>query len=123
MAFSSVSYLREYKHTRLSKVLVSNGFNNIYNGLVKEIISYALHNPQEIMIMRYSSESSQTREKEADVETALDPEAIEDVGLRRGSEFKIKHRHTDVTGDHECRRLTGSEAQTETNTTLHITIN
>ena len=65
--------------------------------------------------MRYSSESSQTREKEADVETALDPEAIEDVGSRWGSDFKIKHKHTDVTWDHECRRLTGSEAQTETN--------
>ena len=51
MAFSSVSYLREYKHTRLSKVLVSNGFSNIYNGLVKDRISYVLHNPQEIMIM------------------------------------------------------------------------
>ena len=49
MAFSSVSYLREYKHTHLSKVLVSNGFSNIYNGLVKDRISYALHNPQEIM--------------------------------------------------------------------------
>ena len=58
-----VSYLREYKHTRLSKVLVSNGFSNIYNGLVQDRISYALHNPQEIMIvwMRYSSEYSQTR--------------------------------------------------------------
>ena len=65
MAFSSVSYLREYKHTHLSKVLVSNGFSNIYNGLVKDRISYALHNPQE-----NSSESSQTRWKEADVETA-----------------------------------------------------
>ena len=73
--------------------------------------------------MRYSSESSQTREKEADVETALDPEAIEDVGSRRGSECKIKHRHTDVTGEHECRRLTGSEAQSETNTTIYLTIN
>ena len=51
MAFSSVSYLREYKHTHLSKVLVSNGFSNIYNGLVKNRISYALHNPQEITIM------------------------------------------------------------------------
>ena len=39
--------------------------------------------------MRYSSEYSQTRWKEADVETALDPEAIEDVGSRRGSEFKV----------------------------------
>ena len=48
---SSVSYLREYKHTHLSKVLISNGFSNIYNGLVKDRISYALHNPQEIMTM------------------------------------------------------------------------
>ena len=37
MAFSSVSYLREYKHTRLSKVLIRNGFSNIYNGLVKNL--------------------------------------------------------------------------------------
>ena len=37
--------------THLSKVLVSNGFSNIYNGLVKDRISYALHNPQEIMTM------------------------------------------------------------------------
>ena len=51
MAFSSASYLHEYKHTRLSKVLVSNGFSNIYNGFVKNRISYALHNPQAIMIM------------------------------------------------------------------------
>ena len=51
MAFSSVSYLREYKHTRLSNVLVSNGFSNIYNRLATDRISYSLHNPQEIMIM------------------------------------------------------------------------
>ena len=44
------------------------------------------------------------------METALDPEAIEDVGSRRGSGIQNKLRHTDVTGDHECRRLTGSEA-------------
>ena len=37
-----------------------------------------------IMEMRYSSESSQTREKEADVETALDPEAIEERGVATG---------------------------------------
>ena len=42
----------------------------------------------------------------------VDPEAIEEHGGRDGgSDFKIKHRHTDVTGDHECRRLTRSEAQ------------
>ena len=46
---------------------------------------------------------------DVDVETALDPEAIEDVGSRLGNEFKV-NRHTDVTGEHECRRLTGSEA-------------
>ena len=51
MAFSSVSYLREYKHTRLSKVHVSGLVSDIYNGLVKDRISYPLHNPQEIMIM------------------------------------------------------------------------
>ena len=42
-----------------------------------------------IMKMRDSSECSQTRSKEADVETALDPEATEGVGSRRGSEFKV----------------------------------
>ena len=42
----------------------------------------------------------------------VDPEAIEERGGRDGgSGFKIKHRHTDLTGDHECKRLTGSEAQ------------
>ena len=56
--------------------------------------------------MGHSLEYSQTRWKEADVETALDPEAIEDVGSRRGSNFKINID----TGDHECRWLTGSEA-------------
>ena len=43
MAFSNVSLLREYKHTRLSNVLVRNGFSNIYNRLVKDRMSYALH--------------------------------------------------------------------------------
>ena len=51
MAFSSVSYLREYKHTRQSKVHVSGLVSDIYNGLVKHRISYALHNIREIMIM------------------------------------------------------------------------
>ena len=42
----------------------------------------------------------------------VDPEAIEERGgSRRGSDFEIKHRHTDLTGDHECKRLAGSEAQ------------
>ena len=41
----------------------------------------------------------------------VDPEAIEERGVETGSDFKIKHRHTDLTGDHECKRLTGSEAQ------------
>ena len=51
MAFSSVSYLREYKHTRLSKVHISGLVSNIYNRLVKDRVSYALHNLREIMIM------------------------------------------------------------------------
>ena len=52
MAFSNVSLLREYKHTRLSKVLVSNGFSNIYKRLVKDRMSYALHKVRELIIMR-----------------------------------------------------------------------
>ena len=52
----------------------------------------------------------------------VDPEAIEDMGLRRGSEFKV-NRHTDVTGEHECRQLTGSEAKQKLITTIYITIN
>ena len=62
MAFSSVSFLREYKHTRLSKVHVRGLVSNIYNRLVKDRVS-ALPNLREIMIMqmRYSSECSQTR--------------------------------------------------------------
>ena len=51
MAFSNVSLLCEYKHTRLSKVLVSNGFSNIYNLLVKYRMSYALHKGRELIIM------------------------------------------------------------------------
>ena len=42
MAFSNVSFLREYKHTHLSKVLVSNGFSNIYKQLVQDRMSYTL---------------------------------------------------------------------------------
>ena len=41
MGFSSVSWLREYKHTRLSKVHVSGLVSNIYNRLVKDRMSYA----------------------------------------------------------------------------------
>ena len=51
MAFSSVSFLREYKHTRLSKVHVSGLVSNIYNRLVKDRVSYALHKGRELMIM------------------------------------------------------------------------
>ena len=47
--------------------------------------------------MRHSSEYSQTRWKEADVKTALDPEAIED-GVETVESIQNKHRHTDVTG-------------------------
>ena len=48
----------------------------------------------------------------------VDPEAIDERGggSRRKSGFKIKH--TDITGDHECKRLTGSEAQNKTNPLL-----
>ena len=60
--------------------------------------------------MRYSLESSQNEMEGSGCGNCVDPEAIEDVGSRQGSEFKINHRHTDVTGDHECRRQTGSEA-------------
>ena len=42
MVFSNVSLFREYKYTRLSKVLVSNGFSNIYKQLVQDRMSYAL---------------------------------------------------------------------------------
>ena len=51
MAFSSVSYLHEYKHTRLSKVNVSGLVSNIYNRLVKDRVSYTFHNLREMMIM------------------------------------------------------------------------
>ena len=42
----------------------------------------------------------------------VDPEAIDERGggvETEESGFKIKH--TDITGDHECKRLTGGEAQ------------
>ena len=66
--------------------------------------------------MRYSSESSQNEMEGSGRGNCVDPEAIEERGVTTGgSDFKINHRHTDVTENHECRRLTGSEAQTETN--------
>ena len=52
MGFSSVSWLREYKHTRLSKVHVSGYVSHIYNRLVKERMSYALHNGRGLIIMQ-----------------------------------------------------------------------
>ena len=57
MAFSSVSLLREYKHTRLSKVHVSSWFSNIYNRLVQDRMSYALHNGRGLIIMQMRTES------------------------------------------------------------------
>ena len=50
MGFSSVSLLREYKHSRLSKVHVSGFISNIYNSLVKERMSYALHNGRGLIV-------------------------------------------------------------------------
>ena len=52
MAISSVSLLREYKHTRLSKMHVSSCFSNIYKRLVKDRMSYALHNGRGLIIMQ-----------------------------------------------------------------------
>ena len=56
MAFSNVSWLREYKHTHLSKVRISSGFSNIYNRLVKDRMSYALHKGREFIIMQMRTE-------------------------------------------------------------------
>ena len=50
--FSCVSWIREYKHTRLSKVHVSGYVGNIYIRLVKERMSYALHNGRGLIIMQ-----------------------------------------------------------------------
>ena len=36
-------------------------------------------------------------------ETTLDPETIEDVRSRRGVKIQSKHKHRDVTGEHECQ--------------------
>ena len=53
MGFSSVSsLLHEYKHTRLSKVHVSGFVSNIFNRLVKNRMSYALHNGRGLIIMQ-----------------------------------------------------------------------
>ena len=52
MGFSSVCRLREYKHTRLSKVQVSGYVSNIYTRLVKDRMSYALHNGRGLIIMQ-----------------------------------------------------------------------
>ena len=35
------------------------------------------------------------------METALDPEAIEDVRSRRGVRIQSKHKHNDITGECE----------------------
>ena len=75
--------------------------------LVKDRVSYALHNLREIIMMqmRARSESRVKRElKEDYVKNALDPEATEDVIQRLGSErTQGKHKHGDVTGEHECQ--------------------
>ena len=55
MGFSSDNLLREYKHTRLSKVQVSGYVSNIYNRLVKERMSYALHNGRGLIILQMST--------------------------------------------------------------------
>ena len=52
MEFSSVSLLREYKHTRRSKVHVSGWISNIYNRLVQDRMYYALHNGRGLIIMQ-----------------------------------------------------------------------
>ena len=52
MGFSSVSLLREYKHTRLFKAHVSGYVSNMYNRLVKERMSYALHNGRGLITMQ-----------------------------------------------------------------------
>ena len=56
MAISSVSLLCDYKHTRLSKVHVSSCFSNIYNRLVKDRKSDALHNGRGLIIMQMRTE-------------------------------------------------------------------
>ena len=43
-----------YKHTRLSTVHVSGIVSNINTGLVKDRMSYALHNVRELIIMQIS---------------------------------------------------------------------
>ena len=45
------------------------------------------------------------------METALDPEATEDMRQRRGVQTQSKHKHTDVTGEHECRKLADCETR------------
>ena len=45
------------------------------------------------------------------METALDSEATEDVRQRRGVRTQSKHKHTDVTGEHECRQLADRETR------------
>ena len=48
----------------------------------------------------------------------VDPEAIDERGGVETEEWFQNKTHTDITGDHECRRLTGSEAQNKTNPLL-----
>ena len=49
--------------------------------------------------------------KEDYVETALDTEATEDMRQTGhcSTQTESKHKHTDVTGEHECRKLTAYE--------------
>ena len=46
-----------YKHTRLSKVHVSGFVSSINMGLVKDRMSYALHNERELIIMQMRSKA------------------------------------------------------------------
>ena len=50
--FSCASWLREYKHTAYLKVHVSGYVSNIYIRLVKDRMSYALHNGRALIIMQ-----------------------------------------------------------------------
>ena len=51
MGFSSVSGIRDI-NTRLSKVHISGYVSNIYTRLVKDRMSYALHNGRGLIIMQ-----------------------------------------------------------------------
>ena len=78
-----VNGVSRYKHTRLSKVPVSGFVSRINMGLVKDRMSYALHNGRGLIIMQIRSKAgirkrvNEGRRRGKPRETLLNPETAE----------------------------------------------